>query len=129
MTTKSFATIEDLMPSILALTGMDAPEGYVMDGINILPALAAPDTSTGRSDFLMHFPHAHRSVNFTTYRAGKWKIIRHYDPGKDELYDLSADPYEKRDLAASQPERLASMQKAMQKQLDAADAQYWANKK
>jgi len=120
-----FATVEDLMPSILALTGIEAPPAHVMDGVNILPALAKAGTPTGRDRFLMHFPHNHRSNNFTSYREGNWKIIRHYDDGIDELYDLSSDPFEEKDLASSHPEELIRMQASMQAQLDRANAQYW----
>jgi len=125
ITTESFATIEDLMPTILALTGIDAPKNYVMDGVNILPALKTANAPTGQNRFLMHFPHDHRSSNFTSYRDGNWKIIRHYDTKQDELYDLSKDPFEEKDLAASQPKQLALMQKSMQEHLDNAGAQYW----
>ena len=124
ITTTAFATIEDLMPTVLALTGTDAPEAHVMDGINILPALAKADTPTGRHHFLMHFPHRHCSSNFTAYREEEWKITRHYDSGTLELFDLTSDPTESSDLSRTRPERLRAMQAAMQKRLDDAEALY-----
>ena len=40
-----------------------------------------------------------------------WKLI--VRPGREELYDLRADPDEKKNLAEAQPERLAGMRRAM----------------
>jgi hypothetical protein len=42
-------------------------------------------------------------------RDGRWVMVEYYDEEKVELYDLSADIREARDLAASQPERAARM--------------------
>ena len=52
-------------------------------------------------------PHYQRSAVF----FGDWKLIApHANPqGKAELYDLAADPYERHDLAAEQPAKLAEM--------------------
>ncbi len=72
----------------------------------------------------MHFPHRHCSSNFTAYREEGWKIIRHYDSGTLELFDLTSDPTESSDLSKTRPERLRAMQSAMQKRLDDAEALY-----
>ncbi len=44
-------------------------------------------------------------------REGDWKLIerRAKDGTKHELYDLASDPYEKHDLAATQPDRVAAL--------------------
>ena len=36
---------------------------------------------------------------------GDWKLIRFYESGREELYDLKADLSETNDLAAAQPEK------------------------
>ena len=128
ITSKYFATIEDIMPTILALTKTRAPSGHVFDGINFLPSLAAANKPTGRKHFLMHFPHKHFSSNFTSYREGQWKIIKNYDSGVVELYNLENDFTESKNLASSQPERAQALLKAMQSRLDKAGAQYSSKK-
>lgn len=128
ISTNTFAAIEDIMPTVLALTGTSVPQDYVMDGINILPALATANTPTGRNHFLMHFPHSkHRSVNFTAYREGNWKLTCHYDNDVSdayELFNLEQDFTESNNLAESNPEQLSYMIKQMQLKLKDAGAQY-----
>ncbi|MBT5692109.1 MAG: DUF4976 domain-containing protein, partial [Opitutae bacterium] len=75
--------------------------------------------------FMCHFPHSHRSSNFTAFRKGDWKLIYRYK-GKDQyqLYDLQNDPYEKTNLAKSEPGKLKDMTKAMIARLEKEDALY-----
>lgn len=41
------------------------------------------------------------------YRTAKWKLIRDFlDPGRDELYDLEADPAEMKNLVQSKDPRV-----------------------
>ncbi|MEN8117717.1 MAG: sulfatase [Bacteroidota bacterium] len=125
ITTKAFATIEDIMPTVLELTGANIPDNHKMDGKSILPALKAADTPTGRKHFLMHFPHQHRSNNFTVYREGNWKIIRHYNNQGEsafELFNLENDLTESNNLAKSDSKKLEEMKKTMQAELDNAGA-------
>jgi len=75
-----------------------------------------------KEEFLNHFPHQHRSSYFTSYVKGDWKVIYHYPApkakaAKYELYNLKNDPYEKKNLAGSNPEHLKTMMTAMVKDL------------
>lgn len=45
-------------------------------------------------------------------RMGNWKLIEGKS-AKVELYDLSADPAESRDLAGEQPDRVSAMQEKL----------------
>ncbi|MFP8880964.1 MAG: sulfatase [Myxococcota bacterium] len=47
---------------------------------------------------------------------GRWKLI-HRTIGRDELFDLEADPYEMRNLAGDQSERLRQMRAALEERL------------
>jgi hypothetical protein len=42
-------------------------------------------------------------------REGNWKLIEHFEDGSLELFDLSKDPSETKDLAAEEPARVAAM--------------------
>ena len=46
-------------------------------------------------------------------RDGHWMMVEYYDEENVELYDLSADIREARDLAPSQPERASRMRAAL----------------
>jgi hypothetical protein len=44
---------------------------------------------------------------------GPWKLIERYEDGRVHLYDLEADPGERRDRAADQPERVTVMRRRL----------------
>jgi hypothetical protein len=46
-------------------------------------------------------------------REGDWMLVEYYDQEKAELYNLSSDPGESRDVAAGNPERVAQMRAAL----------------
>ncbi|NUQ61018.1 MAG: sulfatase [Pirellulales bacterium] len=114
------AAVYDLFPTVLALAGIESPRNHAVDGAR-LDTLLTGRPDPGREEvFLMHYPHApHRSDYFTCYRRGPWKVIYHYFPSEVsgnshyQLYHLSEDPFEQRDLAASEPEELRRMMEGM----------------
>ncbi len=117
-------TVHDVMPTILSVAG--AKPDVLVDGADI-SAMLMGKLSRRQAEFLMHFPHKHRSSYFTAYRLGDWKAIYHYhETGRDryELYNLVEDLDESDNLAQSQPERLRKMMRVMAKALEDADAQY-----
>ncbi len=116
------ASVMDLFPTIVALASAPVPEKHTVDGRNLKPLLTGQRDASRPEMFLMHYPHSHRSMYFTCFRLGNWKLITHYNPQapqnpRYELFDLSNDPSESNNLADTQPERLASMLQAMSDQL------------
>jgi hypothetical protein len=51
-------------------------------------------------------------------RSGDLKMIRFYETGKAELYDLRADPGVSRDLAAAQPGVVRDLQGRLDRWLE-----------
>ena len=97
-----------------------------IDGDNLGPALKGGSLRKER-DFLMHFPHSHRSSYYTAYRSGDWKLIYHYTKPADqryELFNLAKDPTEANNLAKSDSKELKRMVAAMIAALEKAGAQY-----
>ncbi|MFG0336043.1 MAG: sulfatase [Maioricimonas sp. JB049] len=125
--------VYDLFPTILALTDTEVPadeRDRTIDGIDLTPTLTGTGNGPESREFLMHFPHAHRSSYFTVFRKGDWKLVYHYRPEKDaawgryELFDLSEDRDESHNLAAERPDRLREMMTSMTVSLEEAGAQY-----
>ena len=95
----------DWMPTLCHLVGAQVPPDVKFDGLDRWPVLSGAEPNPAPRT--IYVPHHQRSAVF----FGDWKlIVPHGNPqGKAELYDLAADPYERRDLAAEQPAKLAEM--------------------
>jgi arylsulfatase len=100
----------DVVPTFVDLAGGAKP---AVSGKSIAPALQK-DGAAPR-DFL-YFNHN----NNRALRAGNWKVLSTGKDGAWELYDLSKDRCEQRNLAGSDPERLKRMVAVWQQQ----DAEY-----
>ena len=104
----------DLPPTLLDLIGITPPED--LEGKSFLSLLAgetgAPyDKRYARSAVaeIPHYGDAKQSV-----RTEEWKYIFHPASGREELYRLTADPEERRDLAEAHPEVVASFGELLQ---------------
>jgi len=114
------AAVYDLFPTILALTDIPSPPDHVVDGLRLDKLLSGQRDSSRREMFLMHYPHSpHRSDYFTVYRNGPWKVIYHYfaseasEGSHYQLFNLKADPFESKNLAASNPNELHRMMEGL----------------
>ncbi len=118
--------VYDLFPTVLSVAGITPLDEHTVDGIDLSDFLTGEARKRQR-EFLMHFPHEHRSSYFTSYRRGEWKLVYHYmKSGGDryELFNLTQDRDESNNLASKQPEMLREMMTAMNDSLEGANAQY-----
>ncbi len=125
------AAVQDLFPTLLSVTGIDAPEDHVVDGLDMSRMFSGERDDSRHEAFLMHYPHApHRSEYFTSYRDDQWKVIYHYFPSPAsegshyQLYHLGDDPFEQSNLAESQPDELRRMMQRMIAELEEQGAVY-----
>ena len=100
---KSPITNIDMLPTLVAAGGGQLPQDRVIDGVNLLPYLAAgAPAQPARPLFWRDGP----------YRATQdqgWKLIEAQRPDKRWLFNLAADPTEKTNLAATEPQQLARL--------------------
>jgi len=97
----------DVYPTVLEATGAPAPAGQRLDGVSLLPIFGGrpiPERS-----LFWHYPHYGNQGGApgAALRRGDWKLIHWQEDDRTELFRLSDDPGETRDLAASEPERVA----------------------
>lgn len=98
----------DILPTAVAAAGGSLPTDRVIDGVNLLPFLgrnAAPQPQR---------PLFWRDGPYRTVQDKRWKLIVSEMPKKDWLFDLSKDPTEKTNLAATQPQKLAELKAELQ---------------
>lgn len=132
------ASVVDLFPTILQLSGIATPKNHIVDGATLQTLLSGREDQQRPELFLMHYPHAvHRSNYFTSWRDGDWKVIFHALPekrttggrrqieeGHFQLFNLADDPFESTDLADAMPEQLKYMMRGLIAALEAHDALY-----
>ena len=98
----------DIFTTVAAATGAKLPSDRPIDGINLLPQLRKPaDKGPERTLFW-------RTDTYRVIRKGDWKLQVAQNPRKDWLFNLATDPTEKNNLAATAPEKLASMKKELE---------------
>lgn len=122
-----FALNIDVAPTFLELAGVPVPGS--MQGTSWKPLLGGGEPAW-RRDFLheyYEFPAAHCVRPHRGVRDTRWKYIRwNLAPHEEELYDLQADPDERRNLAgspqhAAQLERLRDRLAELRRQYDDHD--------
>lgn len=119
------ASIHDLLPTLLEVSGVKKPVDHVIDGASLWSWISGKKAKQPQH-FLMHFPHAHRSSYYTVYIKDSWKLVlHHHKEGLDrhELFNLDKDPYEKTNLLSEYPAVLARMRMEMLNELKKAKAQ------
>jgi arylsulfatase A len=112
-----FATVEDLLPTLVELTGLDSetlPPHPPWHGVSLRPILEHPDTPEtdrtvlrvaiagegavgGRQPFVSEPASLTMSQQHVTLRGPRFKLHQ-FVGGKTALFDLDADPGERRDI-------------------------------
>ena len=89
----------DFLPTAVDLAGAGQPA--CVDGISIVPTLLGPKQDLSRR----HLYWEYFGGGFSqAVRTGNWKAVRKGLDGHLELYDLSRDPAERKDLSGSEPD-------------------------
>jgi arylsulfatase A len=112
----------DLLPTLCELAGVKAPGG--LDGVSCAGLMLGKGKLADRPLF-WHFPHYNNQGGRPAgaVREGDWKLIEYYDTGKAELYNLAADPGEKKDRAGREPKRAEEMRAKLAAWCKSAGAQ------
>ncbi|NQZ58548.1 MAG: sulfatase-like hydrolase/transferase, partial [Lentisphaeraceae bacterium] len=117
----------DLYPTFLAAANIDKPKEKILDGVNLMPLLEQTAPLAKRALF-WHFPiylqaysvadddgsdPLFRTRPGSSMRFGKWKLHEYFEDGRIELYDLSSDLNERKNLAKAMPEKVAELKKML----------------
>ena len=98
----------DFFPTLLELAGADqSASRMAVDGKSVVPLLRG-EAATPHPALFWHYPHYWNGGKISPYsvaRVGDWKLIRFYETGTEELYNLKADLSERHNLAESNPDK------------------------
>lgn len=103
----------DVFPTVIALAGATMPKTQPCDGLSVLPVLADANAVLPRDRLHWHLPHYHHSTPASAVQMNGWKLLEFYEDNRLELYDLTQDSGETKDLATAEPERTKTMHAAL----------------
>ena len=102
---KEIGVTTDLLPSLAKLTVSKVPDDRIIDGKDI------SDVLLGKKD--AQSPHQLHYYENEGIRRGDWKLVK--KGSRSELYDLSKDPGERKDLSRNHPELVKELNRALHK--------------
>lgn len=110
----------DIFATVAAAAGVEPPQP--LDGVDLLPFLRGEKLGVPHARlFWVYNDHAdwrrtdqdtNLARRLLAVREGDWKLLIEGDE-PPRLYDLAADPGESRDLAATEPARVAELRRAV----------------
>lgn len=106
-------SVLDWLPTLAIRSGAVVEPKWKTEGVDIWPLLVGESPRTGRTLYW-------KTARASALRQGDWKLIvtrgQDRQPGQKLLFNLAEDPNETTDLASRQPDRVASLLKALHDQ-------------
>jgi arylsulfatase A-like enzyme len=99
--------VVDWFPTIAHVVGFEPETDLKWDGVNQWPVLTGQAQRPVERSIYIAMRSGARAL-----RHGNWKLIVAAG-GKAELYNLAVDPYEKKDLATTEPAKLAQLRELL----------------
>lgn len=115
----------DLLPTFARLAGSAEAFPDMLEGGDVMPALVGKTDVVERPlpYVVFHFPHYQgTSRPQSSILMGDLKLVRYYEDGRTELFDLATDPGETRDLVTTRPEEAKRLEAALVTYLARVDA-------
>ena len=107
----------DILPTLIELCGLERPAGCEFDGRSLVPLMEAAIGRVGVSPGASAIPWPDRAIVTDTQRlpqpikwrrsavmTDRWRLVN-----GAELYEIKADPEQRRDVAAAHPEVVAEL--------------------
>ena len=101
-----YLMIDDIFPTLMDIAGV-AEGKYTeqVDGMSLVPLFRGENVpAMEERPIFWHFPHTYDQYPYSSVRKGKWKLIYLHTDRKLELYDLSNDISEAKNVAENYPE-------------------------
>ncbi|MDE0464886.1 MAG: arylsulfatase [Caldilineaceae bacterium] len=96
----------DILPTLIELCGLQAPDGWTCDGLSLAAHMRRPDKAVAERTSVVQYGHANEGARtgFTgrdraAVMWGRWRLVE----GR-ELYNIGEDPGQQQDVAGANPE-------------------------
>ncbi|OWW23671.1 N-acetylgalactosamine 6-sulfate sulfatase (GALNS) [Zobellia sp. OII3] len=108
--TTELATV-DLLPTFLELAKTTYPENYEPDGVSIVPAIMGKPFERQKPIFWdWRFPNDRPDFwPSAGVQEGNWKLLANEELGRVELYDITSDWAEQKDMSAENPQKVKEL--------------------
>lgn len=104
----------DWFPTMLSIAGIELPANIKIRGRDIMPLLKGRSVKWDDDLYVEWSQHHYTTTHLRMFRTPEWKLVRDFlNAGKDELYNLKADPGESKNLIGD------SSTRAIQQKLEA----------
>jgi len=122
------ASTVDLFPTIAAMARVSEALPKTLEGGSLAAVLAAgPGAAVkrAREEFVVHFPHYDKDAQgpASTLLLGPLKLIRTYEDGGLQLFDVLKDIGEAHNLASAQPKEVGALDRLLSGYLTAVGAE------
>lgn len=124
-----YTIIEDHFPTLLEMAQVESYKTkQQVDGKSFVPMLLGKTTNYNNRSLIWHFPNLWGNdgpgIGTTSaIRKGDFKLIYYYETGKRELFNVTNDIGEARDLASSNPQLVKKLSKELSNRLRKMKAQ------
>lgn len=114
----------DLYPTILNLVGIALKPKEHVDGVSLVPLLNGKRIAN--RPLIWHYPHYGNQGGepSSMIRQGNWKLIHYYENGKNELYNLTKDSEESKDVSKDNLQVVENLSKTLFDYLEEVGAQF-----
>jgi arylsulfatase A-like enzyme len=112
----------DYFTTVLHLAGIEHEKN---DGENLVPLLTK-NSDLERDELFWHYPHYHGSTwkPGSALRKGDWKLVVHYEDNSVELFNLTNDLGETKDVSEQYPEKTTELRAILDKKLKDSDPKF-----
>jgi arylsulfatase A-like enzyme len=115
----------DVFPTFLELAGAPLPPD--LDAVSLVPALRGQPMPPSRELYFVRREggQAYGGKSYEAIIRDGWKLLQNDPYSPLELYSLDDDPYEQRNLAAANPERVKELAAALRRHVQRGGSTPW----
>jgi arylsulfatase A-like enzyme len=115
----------DVFPTFLELAGAPLPPD--LDAVSLVPALRGQPMPPSRELYFVRREggQAYGGKSYEAIIRDGWKLLQNDPYSPLELYNLDDDPYEQRNLAAANPERVKELAAALRRHVQRGGSTPW----
>ncbi|MEX1239826.1 MAG: arylsulfatase [Cyclobacteriaceae bacterium] len=90
--------VQDILPTLIDLFGLQAETNYAFDGMSLTPALRSEKKMDNRMFVVQHGGQVRPEKYFSCVVWDSWRLV-----GENELYNIDTDPGQKKDVSKEFP--------------------------